>query len=45
MEHPTVEPSVGGAILHPWQPEHILKDFEEVWEQLDALNETLGESP
>ena len=26
----------------PWQPEHILEDVEEVWEQLDILNETLG---
>ena len=42
MEHPTIEPSVGGAIPHPWQPEHILEDFEKVWEQLDALNEILG---
>jgi len=44
MEHPTIEPSVDRAIPHPWQPEHILEDFKEVWEHLDTLNKTL-ESP
>ena len=42
MEQPKIEPSVAGAIPHLWQPEHILEDVEEVWEQLDILNETLG---
>jgi hypothetical protein len=42
MENPAVSPEIARAIPHPWQPEHILEEFQEFWESLDTLNETLG---
>ena len=42
MENPAVSREVAGAIPHPWQPEYILDDFEDFWESLDSVNETLG---
>ena len=41
MEQGRVDPAVAGAIPHPWQPEHILQDFQEFWDHLDTLNESL----
>ena len=41
MEQRTVKTSEGGAIPHLWQPEQILTDFDEVWEELDTLNKVL----
>ena len=45
METPTVEPEVERAIPHPWQPDHILEDFQEFWDILDSIDDTLGSSP
>ncbi|CAI8016455.1 hypothetical protein GBAR_LOCUS10095 [Geodia barretti] len=42
MENPAVSPEIARAIPHPWQPEHILEEFQDFWESLDSLNETLG---
>ena len=42
MEDPTVSPEVAGAVPHLWQPEDILEDFQEFYENLDTLNEMLG---
>jgi hypothetical protein len=44
MENPAAPPEITGAIPHPWQPDHILEDFQEFWENLDSLNEMLGPS-
>ena len=45
MDPPSVTPEVARAIPHPWQPEDILQEFQEFWENLDALNDMLGPSP
>jgi hypothetical protein len=45
MDPPAVEPEVAAAIPHPWQPKHILEDFQEFWENLDTLNDMLTPSP
>ena len=44
MENPAAPTEIAGAIPHPWEPDHILEDFQEFWEHLDSLNEMLGPS-
>ena len=44
MENPAAPSKITGAIPHPWQPDHILEDFQEFWENLDSLNSMLGPS-
>ena len=41
MDHPTLQPEIAGAVPHPWQPDSILKDFHDFWENLDSLSEML----
>ena len=42
MEPGVVDPALTGAIPQPWQPSHIMQDFEQFWEHLDTLNGSLG---
>ena len=39
--NPAVTPEVADAIPPSWQPDNILEDFQEFWENLDSINEML----
>ena len=41
MEKGTVDSAVLEAIPRHWQPDDILRDFQEFWDRLDTLNERL----
>ena len=41
VEHGTTNTRVFDSIPHPWQPELILRDFDDFWGHLETLNDKL----